>query len=159
MRTDLFDFELPPGRIALRPAVPRDAARLLVVRPNGTFEDRSVEPGTRYDYRLGVLEGTRESFLGEVTVDVPAALELAIEAVRPNPADRELWVTFSLPGPSSARLELIDVAGRRLREQTVSGVGRQTVDLAAGVRLAPGVYLVRINQDGRSVVMRASVVR
>jgi S-adenosylmethionine:tRNA ribosyltransferase-isomerase len=33
MRTDLFDFELPPDRIALRPASPRDAARLLVVRP------------------------------------------------------------------------------------------------------------------------------
>ncbi len=35
MRTDLFDFELPPDRIALRPASPRDAARLLVVRPGG----------------------------------------------------------------------------------------------------------------------------
>ncbi len=33
MRTDLFDFDLPPERIALRPIVPRDAARLLVVRP------------------------------------------------------------------------------------------------------------------------------
>jgi S-adenosylmethionine:tRNA ribosyltransferase-isomerase len=33
MRTDLFDFELPPDRIALRPVSPRDAARLLVVRP------------------------------------------------------------------------------------------------------------------------------
>jgi S-adenosylmethionine:tRNA ribosyltransferase-isomerase len=32
MRTDLFDFELPEDRIALRPAVPRDSARLLVVR-------------------------------------------------------------------------------------------------------------------------------
>jgi S-adenosylmethionine:tRNA ribosyltransferase-isomerase len=32
MRVDLFDFELPPERIALRPARPRDAARLLVVR-------------------------------------------------------------------------------------------------------------------------------
>src|ERR1700730_2128903 len=42
MRTDLFDFELPPGRIALRPASPRDAARLLVVRPDGTLEDRAV---------------------------------------------------------------------------------------------------------------------
>ena len=31
MRVDLFDFELPPERIALRPAVPRHAARLLVV--------------------------------------------------------------------------------------------------------------------------------
>jgi S-adenosylmethionine:tRNA ribosyltransferase-isomerase len=33
MRTDLFDFELPDGRIALEPATPRDSARLLVVRP------------------------------------------------------------------------------------------------------------------------------
>ena len=31
MRVDLFDFELPPERIALRPARPRDSARLLLV--------------------------------------------------------------------------------------------------------------------------------
>ena len=31
MRVDLFDFELPPDRIALRPASPRDSARLLEV--------------------------------------------------------------------------------------------------------------------------------
>lgn len=31
MRVDLFDFELPDDRIALRPAVPRDAAKMLVV--------------------------------------------------------------------------------------------------------------------------------
>jgi S-adenosylmethionine:tRNA ribosyltransferase-isomerase len=44
MRTDLFDFELPPERIALRPVSPRDAARLLVVRPGGVpeLEDRGV---------------------------------------------------------------------------------------------------------------------
>jgi len=44
MRTDLFDFDLHPERIALRPVVPRDAARLLVVRPNSTpeLEDKGV---------------------------------------------------------------------------------------------------------------------
>ena len=42
MRTDLFDFALPEDRIALRPAHPRDAARLLVVRPNGAVEDRTM---------------------------------------------------------------------------------------------------------------------
>ncbi|HET7851101.1 MAG TPA: tRNA preQ1(34) S-adenosylmethionine ribosyltransferase-isomerase QueA [Pseudolabrys sp.] len=42
MKTDLFDFHLPPERIALRPISPRDAARLLVVRPGAepVLEDR-----------------------------------------------------------------------------------------------------------------------
>ena len=39
MRVDLFDFDLPEERIALRPAQPRDAARLLVVRPGDALED------------------------------------------------------------------------------------------------------------------------
>ncbi|MBR0828159.1 tRNA preQ1(34) S-adenosylmethionine ribosyltransferase-isomerase QueA [Bradyrhizobium manausense] len=35
MRTDLFDFDLPVERIALRPAHPRDSARMLVVQEAG----------------------------------------------------------------------------------------------------------------------------
>jgi len=42
MRTELFDFELPPESIALRPAHPRDAARLLVVQPGRGLQDRRV---------------------------------------------------------------------------------------------------------------------
>ena len=39
MRVDLFDFGLPEERIALRPAEPRDSARLLVVKPGKTLQD------------------------------------------------------------------------------------------------------------------------
>ena len=42
MRVDLFDFELPQDLIALRPAVPRDAARMLVVQGDAPFADRGV---------------------------------------------------------------------------------------------------------------------
>src|SRR6478752_3714107 len=42
MRTDLFDFELPAGRIALRPASPRDSAAMLIVQPDGVLLDRAV---------------------------------------------------------------------------------------------------------------------
>ena len=42
MRVDLFDFELPPELIALRPASPRDAARMLVVAGEEPFADRTV---------------------------------------------------------------------------------------------------------------------
>jgi S-adenosylmethionine:tRNA ribosyltransferase-isomerase len=42
MRTDLFDFELPPENIALRPASPRDSARLLVVQGGSVLHDAVV---------------------------------------------------------------------------------------------------------------------
>lgn len=42
MRVDLFDFDLPEDRIALRPAKPRDAARMLVVTPPDTLADRAI---------------------------------------------------------------------------------------------------------------------
>ena len=42
MRVDLFDFDLPPESIALRPASPRDSARLLLVSGDAPFQDRIV---------------------------------------------------------------------------------------------------------------------
>jgi S-adenosylmethionine:tRNA ribosyltransferase-isomerase len=42
MRTDLFDFELPPESIALRPASPRDSARMLVVQGDAVLRNRTI---------------------------------------------------------------------------------------------------------------------
>jgi S-adenosylmethionine:tRNA ribosyltransferase-isomerase len=42
MRVDLFDFDLPEESIALRPKLPRDASKLLVVKPGARLEDRFV---------------------------------------------------------------------------------------------------------------------
>src|SRR6188474_3093886 len=51
MRTDLFDFDLPESAIALEPASPRDAARLLVVRPTSP-SPRSRGEGIAFDDHL-----------------------------------------------------------------------------------------------------------
>src|SRR3954453_12618528 len=48
MRTDLFDFELPATSIALRPASPLDAARMLVGQPDGALDDRTVVELTQW---------------------------------------------------------------------------------------------------------------
>lgn len=62
MKVDLFDFELPPERIALRPVRPRDAARMLVVRgADAPFEDRGVRdlPGLLNPGDVLVFNDTR----------------------------------------------------------------------------------------------------
>ncbi|MBY0520092.1 MAG: tRNA preQ1(34) S-adenosylmethionine ribosyltransferase-isomerase QueA, partial [Sphingomonas sp.] len=83
MKVDLFDFDLPADRIALRPAVPRDSARMLVVQGNDrrdvqvsalpallragdvlVFNDTKVIPaqleGRRGDARIGATLHKRE---------------------------------------------------------------------------------------------------
>ncbi|MEQ1647770.1 MAG: tRNA preQ1(34) S-adenosylmethionine ribosyltransferase-isomerase QueA [Hyphomicrobiaceae bacterium] len=70
MRTDLFDFELPESAIALTPAMPRDAARMLVVN--------APDAGLLHDARVRDLPGFLRS--GDVLVVndtrvIPAALE------------------------------------------------------------------------------------
>ncbi len=47
LRVNLFDFDLPEDRIALRPAEPRDSARLLVVAPDEFLRDAHVRRSAR----------------------------------------------------------------------------------------------------------------
>jgi S-adenosylmethionine:tRNA ribosyltransferase-isomerase len=90
MRVDLFDFDLPPDRIALRPAEPRDGARMLVVPPTGAFEDRMVRDLPSY-LRAGdalVVNDTRviharlsgKRLRGELSAGVEATLIERLDA-------------------------------------------------------------------------------
>ena len=67
---------------------------------------------------------------------------------------------FTLSGGGAATLELLDVAGRRIASRDVGslGAGAHAVTLGAGRRLAPGVYLIRLAQRGRSATMRAAIL-
>jgi S-adenosylmethionine:tRNA ribosyltransferase-isomerase len=96
MRTDLFDFDLPADRIALRPAAPRDAAKLLVVRPDGTLEDRGMRD-------LPDLLRTGDVLVVNDTKVIPARLkgrrigrgaEAALEATLTKRLDGSRWNAF-----------------------------------------------------------------
>jgi S-adenosylmethionine:tRNA ribosyltransferase-isomerase len=102
MRTDLFDFDLPPERIALRPVVPRDVARLLVVRPGAGAE--------LADCGVGDLPGLLRPGDALVVNDskvIPArlqgrrigrgAVEPAIEATLHRRLDGARWRAFVKP--------------------------------------------------------------
>ena len=102
MRADLFDFQLPPERIALRPIKPRDAARLLVVRPGDAakFEDRTVGD-------LPDLLRRGDALVVNDTRVIPARLtgrrigrgdlEPSIEATLHRRLDGARWTAFAKP--------------------------------------------------------------
>jgi hypothetical protein len=88
-------------------------------------------------------------------------LSFTLEGVRPNPArGNGLTVVFALPTGASARLELLDVSGRRelSREVGSLGAGRHTVNLAEGRKVAPGLYWVRLTQGANRRAARVAVI-
>lgn len=106
MRVDLFDFELPDERIALRPAVPRDAAKMLVVQPSQDgvehqqLIDASVLDLTRYlspgdaivfnDTKVIPAQFEGKRIRGEHEVKVSATLHMR--------ASGNEWKAFIRPG-------------------------------------------------------------
>lgn len=144
------------------PAFVPGPGSLLVASPDTGYVD-AVQPG--FTYKLSAVDdaGNESPFavLGPSgTVDVPApVVAFGIDPLRPNPATSRsaLNVRFTLPRPAAARLELVDVAGRRMvvREVGGLGVGSHAVDLAAErPSLGSGVYFVRLVQDGDVAVRR-----
>ena len=109
MRTDLFDFDLPSERIALRPAVPRDVARLLVVRPGGALEDRGVRD-------LPDLLTPGDALVVNDTRVIPARLtgrrigrdtEPKIEATLTERLDGSHWRAFVRPAKKLAAGDVV----------------------------------------------------
>ncbi len=111
MRVDLFDFELPEDRIALRPIVPRDAARLLVVDAStNAFEDRAI-------HELPDLLRPQDALVVNDTRVIPARLEgvrvrgdavAKIEVTLHQRENDNTWRAFARP---AKRLEI----GERIR--------------------------------------------
>jgi hypothetical protein len=142
-----------------------DWSAIATIADNGAgrlaYEDTQVSAGTRYGYRLGVVSHGIESFLGETWVEVPPALGFALTGPRPNPSVGEVSAVFSLPDATPARLELMDIAGRRIatREVGALGPGNHVVPLAPGHPLPGGIYLLRLTRGGRSLSARVIVLR
>jgi len=85
---------------------------------------------------------------------------LALWHAGAHPAHGVLTVGFALPTWGSARLTLLDVAGRAITTNDVGGLGAGThrVTLAAAGTLPPGVYSVRLEQAGRTRTLKAAVL-
>ncbi len=95
-----FDFDLPEDRIALRPASPRDAARLLVVPPDGPLEDLRVSnlPGLLRAGDILVLNDTRVIPARLKGVRTRKASRVAVEATLHRRLSAHVWTAFMRPG-------------------------------------------------------------
>ena len=100
MKTSDFDFDLPEDRIALRPADPRDAARLLLVRADAPLEDRHVRD-------LPDLLQPGDALVFNDTRVIPARLKgrrtrddsvIGVEALLHRRLSPHRWTAFMRPG-------------------------------------------------------------
>jgi len=133
-------------------------APVVLGRDAVAYDDLTAAAGASYGYRL--VRGA-EVLSQEVSVRVPLAAVFALAGPTRNPAPAaELAVAFSLAGAGGARLEVLDLAGRReyTRELTGLAPGRQTLALA-DARLAPGVHWLRLSEGVQSAHARVVVVR
>lgn len=131
----------------------------------GEFFDGSIAAVTLWARALADSEiaGPALRTGGEVALEASNAVArpgLALAGVFPYPARGPLTVRFSLPSAMPARLELIDVSGRRVsvREVGSLGAGTHTITLGRDGALRSGVYWLRLAQGGRGVSRKAIVV-
>jgi len=125
------------------------------------FEDRDIEAGGHYSYRLSVWSNSQWTIADEVPVDVPLGVELSLAGLRPNPATgRDLTIHFSLVSTAPASLEMLDLAGRVVRAREVGslGPGPHVVHLGDGARIRPGIYMLRLVQGEKVRHARAVVL-
>ncbi|MDZ4372033.1 MAG: tRNA preQ1(34) S-adenosylmethionine ribosyltransferase-isomerase QueA [Phenylobacterium sp.] len=100
MRLADFDFHLPDDRIALRPADPRDSARLLVVEPGRGLRDEVVRDLTR-ELRTGdvlVVNDTRVIPARLKGVRLRGESRVAVEATLHRQTGPAAWTAFMRPG-------------------------------------------------------------
>jgi hypothetical protein len=91
----------------------------------------------------------------------PRAAELALRGVWPNPVRGTACVWLTLAGDRPATLELLDLAGRRVRTLELGRLapGLHRVDLEGAGALRPGLYLIRLSQAGRLATGKMVVLR
>ena len=146
MRLSDFDFHLPEALIALRPAEPRESARLLVVRPGAEPElaDRRI-PDLLAELRSGdvmVFNDTRVIPARLHGIRYRGDLRAKVEAMLHKRAGDDSWVVFARPAKKLAagdriRFVLVDehrawhfegrVSGSLMEGSVRTGVGNAEV--------------------------------
>jgi hypothetical protein len=91
----------------------------------------------------------------EVGIAAEAPVEFVLEQNFPNPFNPATRITYALPAEGRVSLKVFDLLGREVATLTdgVQPAGAHTV-VFDGSSLASGMYLYRLEADGRTAVRR-----
>jgi hypothetical protein len=147
-------------------------AALLTAQPltslDGNYEylDASVRSNQDYEYRIAMRDGPASTIVRTIPVHV-GRLQwvLGIRSVRPHPVLRDATITLEVSGPGRVGLDLMDIAGRRIRTlfdgdpgEGLHDVSLDTRRSGSGAPLAAGVYYALLRFNGRTAAKRIVVV-
>ena len=138
-----FDFHLPPERIALRPAEPRDAARLMVVEPGVAIRDEMVKalPSLLRRGDMLVFNDTRVIPARLCGQRVRDGSDVAVEATLHRRLSPDRWSAFMKPGK---RLR----AGDHVRFGAEDGLVAEVLAKGEGGEVELGFHLSGLALDG-----------
>ena len=129
------------------------------------FSDTHVRPNTTYSYRLAAVRPDGTEVLSTVTTARTAPAALALQQNAPNPFNAGTNITFTLEARAPVKLDVYDIAGRRVRRLVNKPLEAGTRRAywnglnEHGVRVASGVYLVRLKAGSRVLTRRMVVLR
>ncbi|HVP38870.1 MAG TPA: FlgD immunoglobulin-like domain containing protein [Candidatus Saccharimonadales bacterium] len=127
------------------------------------YDDRTLQQAGKYYYRVVVTAGGSNSTFGPVLADVPLP-PFRVQPV-PNPSRGSLRVSCSVPRAGTARLEVFDVAGRRVRMllDGLAPMGHSDFlwdgRTQAGARAPAGSYYLRLSTGAGARVARVTLLQ
>ncbi len=147
MRVDAFDFHLPPEQIALRPAQPRESARLLVVQPGAVSELR--------DARISDLPGflrPGDALVVNDTKVIPARLSgtrtrtggqtISFEATLIRRLAPQAWAAFAKPAKRLTQGDTVRFAAQE---------GGETLEATVTAKTESGEVHFSFDRAGREL--------
>lgn len=125
MKVDLFDFELPNEHIALRPANPRDSAKMLVVTPQ-------VMPKHHVVKELADFLTSKDILVFNNTRVIPGRLigkrgEAKIELTLHKRESVDTWRAFAKPAKKCRLGDILDFDGLKAEVIKIGEAGERTV--------------------------------
>lgn len=147
MRVGEFDFDLPQERIALQPAEPRDAARLLVVDPGCGVSDFHVGD-------LPMILTAKDVLVVNNTRVIPARLkgvrrrgasQVKVEVMLHKRQNADTWLAFARPGK---KLEIGDIIHFGQWQDEVFHAGEGILDFVVQEKLLGGEISLRFSCGG-----------